>query len=575
MLIIDDEEFVRSILYDLFSERFDCTTAASATEALATIESDKFSIVLSDIDLGDMSGIEVVPRILKQSPDTVVIMISGNQTIDVAIEAMRVGAFDYIRKPFEIDFVELAVKRAFDHHKLLAGKRLYEEQLENLVRQRTDQLNHLAYHDPLTDLPNRTLFQDRLEQSLITVREGERVALIRLAIDGFHKLQDTLGHARADKLLSEAAKRLSASLGEEITLARIESGEFGLLITVKESDQEAVELVERLLGLLKQPIFSDDDEIFLTASIGISSYPDDGKDPQKLLKNTSAALFQARENGGGSYQFYSAGMNADAEKRLAMEQNLRRALEREEFEVYYQPKIDADSRKITGVEALVRWRHPELGMISPAEFIPLAEETGVIVPLGEWVLKQACTETRRLIEKGFELSVAVNFSLRQLHQDALVQKVQRILEETGLSGSYLNLEITESSLMRDMDTAIETLGDLRDLGIRISLDDFGTGYSSFGHLKRLPIDVLKIDRSFIRDVTTDADDASLTMAMISLGHNLRLKVVAEGVEDEDQVRFLDLLRCDEYQGYYFSRPLPLVELTSLLAQNSSNGNRHY
>jgi diguanylate cyclase (GGDEF)-like protein len=569
MLIIDDEEFVRSILRDLFSERYDCTTAASAAEALAAVEQERFSIVLSDIDLGGMSGIEVVPLILKRSPDTVVVMISGNQTIDVAIEAMRVGAFDYIRKPFEIDFVELAVNRAFEHHKLLAGKRLYEEQLENLVRQRTDQLNHLAYHDPLTDLPNRVLFHDRLEQSLITARSGEKIALIRLAIDGFQKLQDTLGHARADQILREVAGRFTRELAEEVTLARIESGEFGLLFSIDESDQIVADHAERLQEQLKQPIICDGNEIFLTASMGISFFPDDGKDPQQLLKNTSAALLEAREKGGGGYQFYSDGMNADAEKRLAMEQSLRRALEREEFVVYYQPKIDADSRKITGVEALVRWRHPELGMISPAEFIPLAEETGVIVPLGDWVLQQACTEMRKLIEQGFDLSVAVNFSLRQLHQDALVDRVQKILEETGLSGSHLHLEITESSLMRDMNTAIETLTDLRDLGIRISLDDFGTGYSSFGHLKRLPIDVLKIDRSFIRDVTTDADDASLTMAMISLAHNLRLKVVAEGVEDEDQVRFLDLLRCDEYQGYYFSRPLPLEGLVSLLSNNGS------
>jgi diguanylate cyclase (GGDEF)-like protein len=569
MLIIDDEEFVRSILRDLFSERYDCTTAASAAEALAAVEQERFSIVLSDIDLGGMSGIEVVPLILKRSPDTVVVMISGNQTIDVAIEAMRVGAFDYIRKPFEIDFVELAVNRAFEHHKLLAGKRLYEEQLENLVRQRTDQLNHLAYHDPLTDLPNRVLFHDRLEQSLITARSGEKIGLIRLAIDGFQKLQDTLGHARADQILREVAGRFTRELAEEVTLARIESGEFGLLFSIDESDQIVADHAERLQEQLKQPIICDGNEIFLTASMGISFFPDDGKDPQQLLKNTSAALLEAREKGGGGYQFYSDGMNADAEKRLAMEQSLRRALEREEFVVYYQPKIDADSRRITGVEALVRWRHPELGMISPAEFIPLAEETGVIVPLGDWVLQQACTEMRKLIEQGFDLSVAVNFSLRQLHQDALVDRVQKILEETGLSGSHLHLEITESSLMRDMNTAIETLTDLRDLGIRISLDDFGTGYSSFGHLKRLPIDVLKIDRSFIRDVTTDADDASLTMAMISLAHNLRLKVVAEGVEDEDQVRFLDLLRCDEYQGYYFSRPLPLEGLVSLLSNNGS------
>ncbi len=570
MLIIDDEQFVRDILQDLFSERFECRTAASAAQALEHIENEKFSIVLSDIDLGGMSGIEVVPRILKRSPDTVVVMISGNQTIDVAIQAMRVGAFDYIRKPFEIDFVELAVKRAFDHHKLLAGKRLYEEQLENLVRQRTDQLNHLAYHDPLTDLPNRILFRDRLEQAMITARSDEEVILIRLAIDGFQKLQDALGHARADKILSEAAGRLAAAIDDDVTLARIESGEFGLLLAGTGGERDIAAFVEDLQSALQPPIASDENEIFLTASVGISCFPADAADPDKLIKNTSAALLQAREDGGGSYQFYSDGMNAEAERRLAMEQNLRRAVERGEFELHYQPKVDAESRRITGVEALVRWRHPELGMISPAEFIPLAEETGVIVPLGEWVLREACEATRRLNERGFDISVAVNFSLRQLHQDLLVEKVQQTLEQTGLSGSFLNLEITESSLMRDMNAAMETLTDLRDLGIRISLDDFGTGYSSFGHLKRLPIDVLKIDKSFIRDVTTDPDDASLTMAMISLAHNLRLRVVAEGVETEDQVRFLDLLRCDEYQGYFFSRPVPLDDLIILLGGRDQN-----
>jgi diguanylate cyclase (GGDEF)-like protein len=571
ILIIDDEQFVRDILLDLFSENFECSTAASAAEALELSKTDKFGVVLSDIDLGDMSGIELVPKILKSSPDAAVVMISGNQTIEHAIQAMRAGAFDYIRKPFEIDFVELAVRRAVDHHRLLAGKRLYEGQLEQMVRQRTDQLNHLAYHDPLTDLPNRILFEDRLQQALIAARRDEVVALAFISLDGFQKLQDTLGHSRSDQVLKAVAKRLADEIGDRVTLARIESGEFAILFSGFSQDQDVIGTIESIENAIKQPIALDKNEVFLTASIGVSFYPTDGSDPQELLKKTGAALMRAREMGGESYQFYTRGMNAAAEKRLALEHSLRRAMDKEEFEVFYQPKVDAYSRRIVGMEALIRWNHPEFGLVPPSEFIPLAEESGIIVQLGEWVLWQACTDTKALNDSGFDLNVAVNFSLRQLHQDGLVERIRGILGRTGLPPQYLNLEITESSIMRDPDIAISTLGKLRELGIEISLDDFGTGYSSFGHLKRLPIDVLKIDRSFISDVTTDADDASLTMSMISLAHNLRLKVVAEGVETEEQLRFLDLLRCDHYQGYYFSKPMPVREFTAHLSQSNNGG----
>ena len=573
ILIVDDEPVVRNMMRSMLCKSYKCTAVGSAEEALLLLQTEKYELVISDINMGGMSGLEMIPQARARAPDTVIMMISGEQTIESAIEAMRVGAFDYIQKPFDFQHVEAAVRRALEHHTLLAAKRRHENDLEELVRQRTAELNHLAYHDALTDLPNRILFEDRLTQALILAeRNRQTLAMLFLSLDGFKKVHDTLGRAMGDRLLQKVAERLRISAHRGETVARFEGDEFALLLTqVGGTEGEDVgAVIFQINESLKLPFLIDEHELFITVSIGISLYPDDGADAPTLLKNADAALYRAKEQGGDNYQFYTADMNAKAMKRLTLENNLRRALERSEFEVYYQPVLDINTRKIVGVEALLRWHHPELGLVQPAEFIPLAEDTGMIVPIGEWVLRTACAQSKSWQSAGFApLSLAVNLSARQFQQQNLAEVVVRILQETGLNPRDLELELTESSIMKNAEGAVRTLSELKAMGVKVAIDDFGTGYSSLGYLKRLPIDTLKIDRSFVSDVTTDPDDAALVMAIITLAHNLRLKVIAEGVDSEEQLRFLHLLRCDEWQGYFFSKPLPVEAFEELLLQGQN------
>jgi diguanylate cyclase (GGDEF)-like protein len=573
ILIVDDEPEIRNMICGILSERYTCTVANSAEEALLLLQTEKYGLVISDINMGGMSGLEMVPQVRASAPNTVIMLISGEQNIESAIEAMRVGAFDYIMKPFDFQHVEAAVRRALEHHTLLAAKRRHENHLEELVKQRTAELNHLAYHDALTDLPNRILFEDRLTQALILAeRNHQTLGMLFLSLDGFKKVHDTLGRAMGDRLLQKVAERLRISAHRGETVARFEGDEFALLLTqVGGTEGEDVgAVIFQINESLKLPFLIDEHELFITVSIGISLYPDDGADALTLLKNADAALYRAREQGGDNYQFYTADMNAKAMKRLTLENNLRRALERSEFEVYYQPVLDINTKKIVGVEALLRWHHPELGLVQPAEFISLAEDTGMIVPIGEWVLRTACAQSKSWQSAGFApLSLAVNLSARQFQQQNLSEVVVRILRETGLNPRDLELELTESSIMKNAEWAVRTLSELKAMGVKIAIDDFGTGYSSLGYLKRLPIDTLKIDRSFVSDVTTDPDDAALVMAIITLAHNLRLKVIAEGVDSEEQLRFLHLLRCDEWQGYFFSKPLPVEAFEELLLQGQN------
>lgn len=568
VLIVDDEPAIRDIVRAMLSESYRCREANSAEEALSLLRTEKFDLIISDINMDGMSGLEMIPRVRAIAPDAVIMMISGEQTIESAIEALRGGAFDYIMKPFNFQHVEEAVRRALEHHSLLAAKRRHENHLEELVRQRTAELNHLAYHDGLTDLPNRILFEDRLTQALILAEHNHQtLGVLFLSLDGLKNVHETLGRATGDRLLQSVAERLRISAHQGETVARFEGDEFALLLTQTggTEGEHVVEVIFQINESLKLPFVVGGHELFITASIGITLYPDDGADAPTLLKNADAALYRAREQGGDNYQFYTADMNAKAMKRLTLESSLRRALERDEFEVHYQPVLDTHTRKIVGMEALLRWRHPELGLVQPAEFIPLAEATGMIVPIGEWVLRAACAQSKSWQEAGFApLALAVNLSARQFQQQNLSEVVVLILQETGLNPRDLVLELTESSIMKNAESAVRTLGALKAMGVKIAIDDFGTGYSSLCYLKRLPIDTLKIDQSFVRDVPTDTDDAALVMAIITLAHNLRLKVVAEGVESEEQLSFLHLLRCDEWQGYLFSKPLPVEAFEGLL-----------
>jgi len=565
VLIIDDEEQIRNLLIDVLGNSYQCSDASSAEEALAALNDTVPDLVISDIDMGGMSGLELVPRVHSLSPDTVVMMISGNQDIEFAIEALRVGAFDYITKPIDLRHVEASVERAIKHSQLLKEKRLYKEQLETLLQQRTAEVDWLAYYDTITQLPNRTLFEDRLTQAVAIAKAGgQSLGVLFISLDQFKKVNDSLGHGPGDVLLREFAERLKSCISKSDTVARFGNDEFALLRTQIDGTNDVIETIGSLSQVLKFAFDLPGHELFATASVGISLFPMDGDDSQTLLKNAGAALYKAKKSGGANYQFFTSDMHELATKRLALESHLRRAIQNGELLVHYQPRVSVDSLAITGVEALVRWQHPTLGLIAPSEFIPLAEDTGLIVPIGEWVLRTASLQGRRWRDQGFApIQIAVNISARQFHDQDLAQTVIMILEETGLSPKNLELELTESSIMQDAEFAAGMLNRLKNMGINISIDDFGTGFSSLASLKRLPIDVLKIDQSFVREATSDPDDAALVMAIITLAHNLRLKVIAEGVETEDQLRFLQLLRCDEIQGELFSKPLAAEKFVSL------------
>lgn len=558
ILIIDDEEQIRNLLKDLLSPKNECTTVASAEDALAILKTVNFNLVISDISMGGISGLDLVPRVLAQTPDTVVVMISGQQTIDFAIEAMRAGAFDYITKPLDLRHVETAVRRALSHHELLKQKHRYENHLEDLVKERTAEVEHLAYHDRLTDLPNRVLFLDRCAQALaIAQRNQNLVAVMLVSLDRFKKVTESLGHAAGDVVLTEAATRLQGCVAEGDTVARFDGDEFALLLTQIAETANLAEIAAAISQVFKPPFHLGGQEVYVTTSIGISVFPFNGEDSSIILRNAGAALYRAKKQGGNNYQFYAADMNALALKRLALETSMRRAIENGEFITYYQPLVNLASRAVVGSEALVRWQHPEMGLLLPAHFIGLAEDTGLILDIGDFVMRAACIQTRAWQDRGLgRLRIAVNISARHFQQKDFLDRLVEILGETRLDPTCLELELTETSIMENTESALKVLSQLRKLGVRVAIDDFGTGYSSLSYLKRLPIDTVKLDRSFVMGATTDPDDAALVMAIVTLAHNLKLRVIAEGVETEEQVGFLRLLRCDEAQGFIFGKPMP-------------------
>jgi diguanylate cyclase (GGDEF)-like protein len=567
ILIIDDDEQVRHLLFAVFKDRYACREAGSAEAALLLLGRQSFDLVISDVNMGGMSGLELLPHVHTLSPDSIVLMISGQNNIETAIEAQRAGAFDYMLKPLDIPHVEAAVARALKQALLLQERRHYKDQLEKLLSERTAEVNRLANYDTLTGLPNRTLFEDRLEQAVaVAQRAGELLAVLFISLDQFQKVNDTLGHPCGDQLLRQLATRLRDCVTEGDTAARFAGDEFAVLLTHVKGAKDVVETIAAVRLVLESPFDLDGQKVFATARVGVSLFPDDGQESRGLLKNAVSALYRAKNSESDHYCFYTEDMNAKVSKQFALETSLRDALDNHEFVLHYQPQLAVDSLKIIGVEALVRWQHPQLGLVPPVEFIQLAEESGLILRLGEWVLRTACRQNRLWQDQGFPaIRMAVNVSARQFQQRDLAETVFGILAETELAPQCLDLELTESSIMSNAPGAIDVFTRLKARGITISIDDFGTGFSSLSYLKRLPLDTLKIDQSFVRDVTTDPDDAALVMAIVTLAHNLRLRVVAEGVENEEQLRFLQLLRCDEVQGYLFSRPLPAAEMGALLA----------
>jgi diguanylate cyclase (GGDEF)-like protein len=428
---------------------------------------------------------------------------------------------------------------------------------------------HLAFHDELTSLPNRLMLRHSLDQALGRHRRAAApLALLFMDLDRFKVINDSLGHEVGDILLCKVAERLRAQSRDGDTVARMGGDEFMVLIENYENAADISSRAQRLVEDLSAPYILGKTDCHIAVSIGISVFPNDGSDAQALLKAADVAMYRAKDTGGSGYQFYSPTMSVHTVERLELESDLRHALERNEFLLHYQPKVDFGTGLIRGVEALLRWQHPRHGLVSPMEFIPLAEETGLIVPIGEWVLATACAQTRAWHDQGYSpLNVAVNLSARQFADSKLLPKLTCIIQTSGLDPSNLELELTESSVMSHGEYAVAVLQQLKSIGVHIAIDDFGTGYSSLAYLKRFPIDTIKLDRSFIRDIPADSGDKKIIRAIITMAHSLRLRVVAEGVETAEQLKFLRTLCCDAAQGYFLHRPLPAAEITRVLELN--------
>ncbi len=425
-----------------------------------------------------------------------------------------------------------------------------------------EHIRFLAEHDYLTGLPNRSLLHDRLQQAIaLAERNDESLALMFIDLDRFKNINDSLGHQVGDQLLQEVGRRIQACVRSADTVSRPGGDEFIILLPSIETPQDAARVAEKLLESLNRPYQLGGHELVITASIGIAVFPEDGRDFQTLVKNADAAMYYSKEAGRDSFHFFTPDMNARVFERLSLENSLRRALERQEFLLYYQPQVDMPSGRVIGFEALIRWQHPQMGLVSPARFIPVAEDSGLIVPIGEWVLGEACRQNRAWQEQGMPaVPVAVNISALQFRQPQFEASVERALAESGLEPAWLELELTESMMLHQGQGATDLLDRLKARGVRLSIDDFGTGYSSLAYLKRLPLDKLKIDQAFVRDIASDAGDAAITATIIQMAHNLGLSVIAEGVETEAQLEFLQAHDCASAQGFYFARPMPAADI---------------
>jgi len=475
------------------------------------------------------------------------------------------------RKAFRLDGVPIKVEATAAAF-IYRGKPAVLVVLRDITeRKKTEeQLSYLAQYDSLTGLPNRSLLRDRLSQAAVRAkRSGQMFALMHLDLDRFKQVNDSLGHPAGDVMLQAVAELLKKSTRGVDTVARLGGDEFSIIVEGMSHIDQAANVAEKIKHVFDDPVPLEGREVVATASIGIALFPRDASDMNALVQAADIAMYRAKAEGGNTFEFYAPAMDQSV-GRLDMEVLLRRALKRQEFVLHYQPKVDVASGQIVGAEGLIRWNSKDLGFVPPGRFIPLAEETGLIVPISEWVLKEACAQNRAWQDQGFPpLLMSVNLSPRQFRQKDLVETIAGILRETRLDPGFLELEITEGTIMHQADKAAALLEQLHRLGVRLSVDDFGTGYSSLAYLKRFPVQTLKIDQSFVRDLTTEADGAGIVAAIIAMAKSLKLSVIAEGVETKEQLASLAKLKCDEYQGYYFSKPVPAQDFARLLQRTAS------
>ena len=536
-----DARLIREMLFEEEGTPFDLLSVDRLSRGLEALSKRPASLVLLDLSLPDSRGLETFSKVYAHSPKVPIIVLSGNDDETLALYAVKSGAQDYL------------VKGRIDRELLLRAMQYAIER-----KRYQEELERQANYDALTGLPNRHLLNDRLKQAVISQRTPRSVAVVFIDLDHFKVINDSLGHDFGDDVLRQIGTRLESSVREGDTVARLGGDEFVLILNDQTREDLIFRSMRRIMARVGEPMMVAGHELNIGCSAGISIYPTDGLDANTLLKNADAAMYRAKSQGRSTFNFFTVEMNELANERLSMEHSLRRAIERDELILHYQPRVNMRTGAIDGVEALVRWMHPERGLIPPDRFIPLAEETGLIVPIGEWVLRTACAQGREWRRRGFPpIVVSVNLSSRQLWTGGLVRIVGDIMVESGMS-EYLELELTESMVMHDVESVVATLQTLRAIGVRLSLDDFGTGYSSLSYLRRLPLSALKIDGSFVRDIqaTGGPDDGVLAKAIISLAHSLKFKVVAEGVETQGQYEFLKRNDCDEMQGYFYSPPVP-------------------
>ena len=471
--------------------------------------------------------------------------------------------------------VEDCVSPIHDRHGRATGSVIVLRDV-SAARAAAKQMTHTAQHDFLTGLPNRMLLNDRVGQAIVSApRRKKKVAVLFLDLDGFKHINDSLGHPIGDKLLQSVARRLVDCVRESDTVSRQGGDEFVVLLSEVEQAEDVAATAGRILQAVAAAHSIDQHDLQVNSSIGVSIYPDDGLDAETLIKNADTAMYQAKENGRQSYQFFKPAMNVRAVERQSIEGNLRRALERQEFALHYQPKIDLATGAITGAEALIRWEHPTRGMVSPAQFIPVAEDCGLMLPIGAWVFREACRQAQAWVDAGLPaMTMAINVSAMEFRNEHFLDGLLAILRQTGLAPRSLELELTESVLMKQVGSAASILQTLREIGVQIAVDDFGTGYSSLSYLSKFPIDALKIDQSFVHQLNASGDDAIIVTAVIGMARSLKLRVVAEGVETPEQLAFLRGHQCDEAQGYYFSRPVPPLQFARLLETGISERRSH-
>jgi diguanylate cyclase len=549
----------------------------------ALIEGRPYAMAFVDMRMPPgWDGLKTIERLWATDPDVQVVICSAHTDYDWTEVVERLGHSDkllVLRKPAEpIEVLQCAtaLSRKWENDKLARGHVL---RLEEVITTRTrgleaanQQLRHLATHDALTGLPNRVLLDDRLQQAVAHAdRDLRPFALLICDLDRFKLINDSLGHRAGDELLQEVARRLATVVRTGDTVARFGGDEFVLIGTSIANAEEAEGLASRVMDVLQAPVRIAAIDIHISPSIGIAMYPDDGASMQALLAHADAAMYAAKQQGRATFRRYAPDMDAGTEDRVQFESELHSAVALNQFQLYYQPKVDTQTGEVRSAEALIRWLHPTRGTVSPAEFIPLAEECGLISAIGGWVIREACRQTRAWQLAGVPtLRVSVNLSASQFRDSGLVDSIRRALDDAGLQARYLEVELTESAVMSDPEKSIAILEQLSAMGVLVSVDDFGTGYSSMSYLRRFPIDKLKIDRVFIDEIVSRPEDASIVRAIVSLAHSLRLKVVAEGVETPAQLDFLKIAGCDEYQGYHFSRPLPAADFERLIRDSHAN-----